>query len=117
MNALALNPTGTAHRLGRSSFSPRGHLRSPRRCDHRASAAVLPRPPPITRIAPRPGGWVDAGEVLAAVREETLLVSVMQICDDDLLKGAMVSVTENGVRIRRLPVFRTPSEGPVIRKN
>jgi len=33
-----------------------------------------------------------------------LLVSVLQICGDDLLKGAMVSVTENGVRIRRLPV-------------
>jgi predicted nuclease of predicted toxin-antitoxin system len=46
-----------------------------------------------------------------------LLVSVIEICDDDLLKGAMVSVTENGVRIRRLPLFRTPSEGPVIRKN
>jgi len=34
-----------------------------------------------------------------------LLVSVLQICDDDLLKGAMVPVTENGVRIRRLPVL------------
>jgi len=40
-----------------------------------------------------------------------LLVSVLHICDDDLLKGAMVSVTENGVRIRRLPMFRAPSEG------
>lgn len=35
-----------------------------------------------------------------------LLVSVLQICDDDLSQGAMVSVTENGVRIRRLPVSR-----------
>ena len=39
------------------------------------------------------------GEALAK-----LLVSVLQICDDDLLKGAMVSVTENGVRVRLLPV-------------
>jgi len=35
-----------------------------------------------------------------------LLVGVLQVCNDDLLKGTMVSVTENGVRIRRLPVFR-----------
>jgi predicted nuclease of predicted toxin-antitoxin system len=35
-----------------------------------------------------------------------LLVSVLRVCSDDLVKGAMVSVTENGVRIRRLPVFR-----------
>ena len=33
----------------------------------------------VTRIAPRPGGWVDAGEVLAAVGEETMLVSVMHV--------------------------------------
>ena len=41
-----------------------------------------------------------------------LLVRVLQICDDDLPKGAMVSLTENGVRIRRLPMLRTPSERP-----
>jgi len=46
-----------------------------------------------------------------------LLVSVLHICDDDLLKGAMVSVTENGVRIRQLPVLRTPSERPAITKD
>jgi len=39
------------------------------------------------------------GEALAK-----LLFSVLQICSEDLLKGAMVSVTENGIRIRRLPV-------------
>jgi predicted nuclease of predicted toxin-antitoxin system len=33
-----------------------------------------------------------------------LLVTVLQACTDDLLKGAMVSVTENGIRIRHLPV-------------
>jgi predicted nuclease of predicted toxin-antitoxin system len=39
------------------------------------------------------------GEALAK-----LLFSVLQISSDHLLKGAMVSVTENGVRIHRLPV-------------
>jgi predicted nuclease of predicted toxin-antitoxin system len=34
-----------------------------------------------------------------------LLVNVLHVCSDDLLKGAMVSVTENGVRIRHLPVL------------
>ena len=39
------------------------------------------------------------GEALAR-----LLVTVLQVCSDDLLNGAMVSVTKNGVRIKRLPV-------------
>ena len=39
------------------------------------------------------------GEELARV-----LSNVLPVCTDDLLKGAMVSVTESGVRIRRLPV-------------
>ncbi|HLJ89884.1 MAG TPA: DUF5615 family PIN-like protein [Candidatus Angelobacter sp.] len=32
-----------------------------------------------------------------------LLAKVLPICNNDLLQGAMVSVTENGIRIRRLP--------------
>jgi predicted nuclease of predicted toxin-antitoxin system len=34
-----------------------------------------------------------------------LLVNVLQLCSDDLLKGAMASVTEKGVRIRHLPLL------------
>lgn len=41
------------------------------------------------------------GEALAK-----LIVSVLQVCNDDLVKGAMVSITENGIRIHRLPVSR-----------
>jgi predicted nuclease of predicted toxin-antitoxin system len=45
-------------------------------------------------------------EGLRAENLSRLLVNVLQICADDLLKGAMVSVTESGVRIRHLPVLR-----------
>ena len=41
------------------------------------------------------------GEELAS-----LLVTVLKVCKDDLNKGAMVSVTENGIRIRQLPLLR-----------
>jgi predicted nuclease of predicted toxin-antitoxin system len=41
------------------------------------------------------------GEELAS-----LLVTVLKVCKDDLHKGAMVSVTENGFRIRQLPLLR-----------
>ena len=60
------------------------------------------------------------GEALAK-----LLFSVSQICRDDLLKGAMVSITENGIRIHRLPIstlshprvlYRPGSEG-IIRRH
>ena len=49
------------------------------------------------------------GEALAK-----LLFSVLQICSNDLLKGAMVSVTENGIRIHRLPISTlVSSAGPL----
>ena len=41
------------------------------------------------------------GEELAS-----LLVTVLKVCKDDLNKGAMVSVTETGFRIRQLPLLR-----------
>jgi predicted nuclease of predicted toxin-antitoxin system len=45
-------------------------------------------------------------EGLRAEDVSSLLVNVLKACEDDLQKGAVVSVTENGVRIRRLPVLR-----------
>jgi predicted nuclease of predicted toxin-antitoxin system len=41
------------------------------------------------------------GEALASLR-----ITVLKVCRDDLNKGAMVSVTENGFRIRQLPLLR-----------
>ncbi len=35
-----------------------------------------------------------------------LLANALEVCNDDLMKGAMVSVTENGARVRRLPLLR-----------
>ena len=35
-----------------------------------------------------------------------LLRNVLEICEEDVGKGAMVSVTEHAVRIRRLPLVR-----------
>jgi predicted nuclease of predicted toxin-antitoxin system len=36
----------------------------------------------------------------------TLLVNVLKVCEDDLAQRAMISVTENGARIRTLPLLR-----------
>ena len=44
-------------------------------------------------------------EGLRAEMLATLLINVLEICADDLEKGAMVSVTENGARVRRLPLL------------
>ena len=46
-------------------------------------------------------------EGLRAEALASLLVDVMQVCRDEIMKGAMVSVTENNkVRIRHLPIAR-----------
>src|ERR1700688_4169515 len=44
-------------------------------------------------------------EGLRAEHLASLLVDVLKLCEDDLRHGAMVSVTENGVRVRRLPLL------------
>lgn len=46
---------------------------------------------------------------IEGLREEqlaSLLVDVLALCKNDLEKGAMVPVTENGARVRRLPFVR-----------
>ena len=45
-------------------------------------------------------------EGLRAEGLAALLKNVLEICADDLKRGAMVSVTEGTVRIRRLPLVR-----------
>jgi predicted nuclease of predicted toxin-antitoxin system len=45
-------------------------------------------------------------EGLGGAELANLLVTVLKVCKDDLNKGAMVSVTENGFRIRQLPLLR-----------
>ena len=45
-------------------------------------------------------------EGLRAEDLAALLVDVLKVCRDDLMKGAVVSVTEGGVRIRKLPLLR-----------
>jgi predicted nuclease of predicted toxin-antitoxin system len=44
-------------------------------------------------------------EGLKAEQLATLLRGVLKQCDDDLKSGAMVTVTESGVRLRRLPLL------------
>lgn len=44
-------------------------------------------------------------EGLRAEGLATLLVDVLKVCGDDLMKGAVASVTESGVRIRKLPLL------------
>jgi hypothetical protein len=45
-------------------------------------------------------------EGLRAEQLADLLARVLKHCGDDLKSGAMATVTESGVRIRRLPLLR-----------
>jgi predicted nuclease of predicted toxin-antitoxin system len=45
-------------------------------------------------------------EGLRAEDLASLLVNVLKVCKDDLMEGAMVSVAQNGIRIRQLPLLR-----------
>lgn len=54
-------------------------------------------------------GTIRNSYLIEGLRAEdlaSLLVNVFEVCKDDLVKGAMVSVTENGVRIRQLRLLR-----------
>lgn len=45
-------------------------------------------------------------EGLQAEALARLLVDVLRVCSDELMSGAMASVTDSGVRVRRLPLLR-----------
>jgi predicted nuclease of predicted toxin-antitoxin system len=45
-------------------------------------------------------------EGLRAERLADVLVDVLKLCKGDLSHGAMISVSENGVRVRRLPLLQ-----------
>lgn len=45
-------------------------------------------------------------EGLQAKALARLLADVLNVCNDELVSGAMVSVTDSGVRVKRLPLLR-----------
>lgn len=48
----------------------------------------------LTLLDPEPGGWVDAGRVAAAVRPDTLLVSVMQVNNETGIQQPVVEIAD-----------------------
>jgi cysteine desulfurase len=56
----------------------------------------------LTLVKPCPGGWVDPAEVAAAVRKDTLLVSVMQVNNET---GVVQPVAEIAERLAGTPVY------------
>ncbi len=45
-------------------------------------------------------------EGLRAEAHARLLIQVLSVCESDLEKGSMVTVTERGIRVRQLPLVR-----------
>ena len=56
----------------------------------------------LTLVDPEPGGWVDADRVAAAVRSDTLFVSVMQVNNET---GVQQPIAEIADRLAESPVF------------
>ena len=56
----------------------------------------------ITLVPPNTGGWVEADAVCAAVRSDTLLVSIMQVNNET---GVRQPIDEIAGRLADLPVF------------
>ena len=56
----------------------------------------------LTLVDPEPGGWVDADRVAAAVRPDTLLVSVMQVNNETGIRQPIVEIAD---RLAGSPAF------------
>ena len=56
----------------------------------------------LTLVEPEPGGWVDADRVAAAVRSDTLLVSVMQVNNETGIQQPIAEIADG---LAGAPVF------------
>jgi cysteine desulfurase len=56
----------------------------------------------VTRIAPQTGGWVNAADVLAAITDETLLVSVMHVNNETGVVQPIEEIADGLTRSRAL---------------
>ena len=56
----------------------------------------------LTLVDPEPGGWVDADRVVAAVRPDTLLVSVMQVNNETGIQQPVIEIAD---RLSGSPAF------------
>lgn len=56
----------------------------------------------LTLVAPTPGGWVDPAEIAAAVRDDTLLVSVMHVNNET---GVLQPIAKMAELIADKPVY------------